>query len=185
MNKSSIALCALMFAALIAAQVNRDITPGEIANFDRYLDSHPKVARELVRDPQLVNNPQFLARHPGLQGFLASHPGVREEIHESPGQFLFRENKYEWHERGEKGYGITHGEVARFDEGYLDKHPEVAQALGKDPRLIDNPQFVAGHPGLHEYLENHPGIRAELKAHPDRFMGRERYFEHHVEPRHS
>ncbi len=187
MKRSSIALCAAIFAGLIAvpamAQVNRDITSGEVANFDRYLDSHPKVARELVRDPQLVNSPQFLAAHPGLQAFLASHPGVREEIHESPGQFMYREGRYEWH--GDKGYGTTPGQVARFDEGYLDKHPEVAEALAKDPRLIDNQQFVAGHPGLHEYLENHPGIRAELKAHPDRFMGRERYYEHHVEPRHS
>jgi hypothetical protein len=193
MKRGSTALCAAIFVGLIAspamAQVaeprpNPDITRGEVANFDQYLDSHPKVARELVRDPRLVNNPQFLANHPGLQSFLAGHPGVREEIHESPGQFMYREGKFEWHERGE-GYGITRGEVARFDNGYLDKHPEVAEALAKDPRLVDNQQFVASHPGLHEYLEDHPGIRTELKAHPDRFMGRERYYEHHVEPRHS
>ncbi len=185
MKRSSTVLCAAIFAGLLAspamAQVNRDITPGEVANFDQYLDSHPKVARELVQNPQLVNNEEFLEHHPGLRGFLANHPGVRDEIHESPGQFMYREGRYEWHG---KGYGITRGEVSRFDEGYLDKHPEVTDALAKDPRLVDNGQFIANHPGLHEYLENHPDVRTELKAHPDRFMGRERYREHH-EPRHS
>jgi hypothetical protein len=187
MKRSATMLYAAIFVGLLAspalAQVNRDITPGEVANFDQYLDSHPKVARELVSNPQLVNNEEFLEHHPGLRGFLANHPGVREEIHESPGQFLYREGKYEW--RGEKRYGITPGEVSRFDNGYLDKHPEVAEALAKDPRLVDNQQFVATHPGLHEYLENHPGIRGELKAHPDRLMGRERHYEIHGEGRRS
>ena len=144
MKKSSIGLCAAIFAGLIAAPAlaqNTDITRGEVANFDKYLDSHPKVAQQLVSDPRLINNPQFLATHPGLQSFLASHPGVREEIHESPGLFMYREGRYEWH--GEHGYGITGGEVARFDNGYLDKHPEVAEALAKDPRLVDNQQFIA------------------------------------------
>jgi hypothetical protein len=181
MKRSLTVLCAAIFAGLLAspamAQVNRDITPGEVANFDQFLDSHPKVAAELVKDPQLVNNQEFMEHHQGLRNFLANHPGVREEIRETPGQFMLREAKYEWHEGGE---GITHGEVARFDAGYLDKHPEVAEALAKDPRLVDNSQFVASHPGLHEYLENHPGIRTELKEHPDRFMHREaRYNQRH------
>ena len=73
-------------------------------------------------------------------------------------------------------YGITGGEVARFDRGYLDEHPEVAQQLARDPRLVDNPVFRANHPGLDAYLANHPYVRTELQQHPDRFMADERGF---------
>jgi hypothetical protein len=66
--------------------------------------------------------------------------------------------------------GITRGEVSRFDRGYLDEHPEVARQLGHDPRLVDNPQFRANHPGLDRYLAAHPAVRTELQRHPDRFM---------------
>ena len=96
--------------------------------------------------------------------------------------------------------GITRGEVSRFDNGYLDEHPEVASQLGHDPRLVDNSHYLATHPGLDAYLANHPGVRTELQAHPDRFMTDEwkherwedgkgprplantdRYFDHHPE----
>src|SRR5271166_1138345 len=73
------------------------------------------------------------------------------------------------------------GPVSRFDNGYLDEHPEVAEQLGRDPRLVDNLQFLANHPGIDEYFKNHPEIREELQNHPDRFMARERYYEHHGE----
>ena len=69
--------------------------------------------------------------------------------------------------------GITGGEVARFDNGYLDEHPEVARQLAQDPRLVDSPQFRATHPGLDSYFANHPGVRTELQQHPDRFMSDE------------
>jgi hypothetical protein len=69
---------------------------------------------------------------------------------------------------------ITRTQVARFDQGYLDQHPEVARQLAQDPRLIDNPQYRANHPGLDAYLSAHPAIRTELQRHPDRFMTAER-----------
>jgi len=63
--------------------------------------------------------------------------------------------------------------VTRFDNGYLDQHPEVAKQLAANPSLVDNGQFMASHPGLREYLEDHPTIRADLKQHPYKFMSRE------------
>ena len=73
--------------------------------------------------------------------------------------------------------GISGGEVARFDNGYLDQHPEVAQALAQNPKLIDNPQFRANHPGLDNYLAAHPEIRTDLQRHPNRFMTAEGKYE--------
>jgi hypothetical protein len=78
------------------------------------------------------------------------------------------------------GCGHGHGHpVARFDRGYLDKHPEVAGQLASNPALVDNQQFLAAHPDLEKYLAKHPDIRANLEQHPERFMAAESRFEHH------
>jgi len=155
---------------------NGDITQGEVTYFNHYLDNHPQLAQRLAANPGLVNDQQFLSNHPGLQGFLSQHPGVREEIHESPGQFMYREGHYEWNHGGGPVAAApftSAGPVARFDNGYLDEHPEVARQLGANPALADNAQFLATHPGLDGYLANHPEVRQELQSHPHRFMNDE------------
>ena len=182
MKKSVATLAAMIFvgatsvAAMAQAPYNPDITGTEITNFNHYLDNHPEVAQRLAANPELVNNPQFLGNHPGLQNFLSNHPGVSGELHESPGQFMYREGHYEWNHGGgpvAAGGGVTAGPVARFDNGYLDEHPEVAHQLSANPHLVDNPQFLATHPGLDGYLSNHPEVRQELQQHPERFMNAE------------
>ena len=70
------------------------------------------------------------------------------------------------------------GPVGRFDNGYLDEHPEVAHQLGANPSLADNPQFLATHPGLDEYMSKHPEVRADLQQHPYRFMSDEWRHDH-------
>ncbi|HZC46926.1 MAG TPA: hypothetical protein VE243_10655 [Candidatus Acidoferrum sp.] len=65
------------------------------------------------------------------------------------------------------------GPVGRFDNGYLDEHPEVAHQLGGNPGLADNAQFLATHPGLDQYLSRHPEVRTDLQQHPYRFMSDE------------
>ncbi len=144
---------------------NPDITRGEVASFDRYLDRHPEVARQLAARPDLVNDPRFLAAHPGFRGFMAGHPGVREEIHESPGRFMYREGHYEWNRESAHPLATT--------DRYLDSHPRVAGQLERHPDLVDDPKYVASHPGLHDYLASHPVARADWKTHPYRYMNRE------------
>jgi hypothetical protein len=69
------------------------------------------------------------------------------------------------------------GKVARFDNGYLDQHPNVARELSQNPALVDNHQYLINHPGLHDYLAAHPEMRAQLQLHPDRFMSAESRYE--------
>jgi len=74
MKKALTLLSALVFAGAIAAPVmaqNAGITPTEVSNFNRYLDKHPEVAQKLAANPQLVNDPQFMQNHAGLQTFLS------------------------------------------------------------------------------------------------------------------
>jgi hypothetical protein len=60
----------------------------EMDTFRHYLRRHPSVARQLRKDPTLINNPEFLAKHTGVQKFLASHPTVQEELKQNPTAFL-------------------------------------------------------------------------------------------------
>jgi len=154
---------------------DRDITRTELANMDRFMDSHPEIAEQLRKDPSLVDNKQFVQGHPALQEFLANHPGVREEYKENPNAFMNREQRFDQREdRGDRD--VTRGELANMDR-FMDSHPEIAEQLRKDPSLVDNKQFVQGHPALQEFLANHPGVREEYKENPNAFMHQEQRFD--------
>jgi hypothetical protein len=159
----------------VRAQDN-DINRTELNNFDQYLDDHPGVARQLQRNPSLINDPTFLSQHPDLQTFLNNHPGVREEIKENPRQFMNRERRFE-----RNGGDISRAEAAKADQ-FLDSHPEIAEQLQKHPRLIDNPQYLQKHPELQEFLKNHPEVREDWREHPRAFMKRQRQYERHEGP---
>ena len=150
---------------------DNDTTRGELRNFDRFLDSHPAIAKDLKGNPNLVNDANYLSQHPELKEFLNNHPGVREEIKENPKGFMNREARFE-----RSGGDVTRGELKNFD-GFLDKHPEIDEQLRKNPGLINDPKYVNDHPELKEFLENHPGVREELKEHPKYIMHREKQFE--------
>ena len=73
-------------------------------------------------------------------------------------------------------HDTTRAELRKFD-GFLDRHPEVAEQLRKNPNLINNPKYMANHPQLRDFLEDHPRVREEVKENPRAFMNRERHFE--------
>src|SRR5947208_11838235 len=126
---------------------NPDITRQELANFDRFLDTHPEIAKQLQANPSLINNPQWVEIHPDLRAFLASHPGVREEIQETPRFFMQRERRFENTEsrpgnRSEERRGEKHANFDRF----LDTHPDIAKQLQANPSLITKPEWEEDQP---------------------------------------
>jgi phage-related protein len=154
-----------------------DITRHELANMDRFLDSHPEIAEQLRKNPSLVNNKEFVEDHPALQQFLAEHPGVREEIRENPNAFMHQEQRFDRQE-DRRDRDVTRGELANMDR-FMDSHPEIAEQLRKNPSLVNNKEFVENHPALQEFLENHPGVREEYKENPTAFMQQEQRFDRH------
>jgi hypothetical protein len=72
---------------------DNDITRRELASFDRFLDSHRETAEQLRRNPSLINNREFVDKHPELQTYLQQHPGVREELTENPNAFMRQEER--------------------------------------------------------------------------------------------
>ena len=171
MMKSITTLATIAFLGAISTAA----FAGPVGRFDNgYLDEHPEVAQQLASNPHLVDNPQFLATHPGLDGYFSQHPEVREELQNHPDRFMAREGYYDAH------HDWHYGRPLATTDRYMDSHPEVAQQLERNPRLVDNHEYLENHPGLREYLHNHPVARRDWKSHPYRYMHAEnRYDQKH------
>jgi hypothetical protein len=154
---------------------DRDTTRGELASFDKFLDSHREIAEQVRKNPSLVDNPEFVKSHPELQTYLQQHPGVREEIKENPNAFMRQEDRFDRREDA-RDRDVNREELARFDN-FLDSHREIAEQLRKDPSLVDNHEFVKNHPALQAFLQQHPGVSDELKENPNAFMREEDRFD--------
>jgi len=150
---------------------DRDANRPELANFDRFLDSHRETAEQLRKDPSLVDNQQFLKDHPALETYLKDHPAVRQELRENPNAFMKEEDRFDRHE-DDRDRDANRRELANFDR-FLDNHREIAEQLRKDPSLVDNQKFLNDHPVLQSYLKDHPGVRQELRENPNAFMQEE------------
>jgi phage-related protein len=162
----------------------RDTTVTELANIDRFLDSHREVAEQLRKDPSLINNATWVGQHPQLQEFLQTHPGVREEFRENPNAFMRQEERFDQREDDRDDHDTTRRELASMDR-FLDSHKEVAEQLRKDPSLIDNRQWVENHPALQQYLQSHPEVREEFRENPNAFMQAEMRYDQREDQRNN
>jgi hypothetical protein len=149
----------------------RDTNRRELANFDKFLDSHRETAEQLRRDPSLVNNQQFLKEHPALQTYLQQHPAVQQELKNNANAFMQEESRFDRNDN-DRDREAARSELANFGQ-FLDSHREVAEQLRKNPSLADNQEFLKDHPILQSYLQDHPVVRQELKNNPNAFMQEE------------
>jgi hypothetical protein len=171
MKKITLGLLTLIFSVAVALPaMAQGYNPVEMGSFENFLNAHPDTARELQQNPNLINNPQWMSNHHGLQQYMSNHPNVRAEVHQNPGGFVNNGGQWGWNHGAYNG--APGAQASRFDQGYLNEHPEVSQQLARNPGLADNPQYLAAHPGLNDYLQGHPNVRYDLEHHPDRFMSR-------------
>ena len=150
---------------------DRDASREQLANFDRFLDSHREIADQLRKDPSLVDNREFVTNHPALQTYLQDHPAVREAIRQNPDSFMRAEDRLDRRE-DDRDRDANRAELANFDR-FLDSHREISEQLRKDPSVVDNREFVKNHPALQTYLQDHPGVREAIKQDPNAFMQEE------------
>jgi hypothetical protein len=111
---SSVALVALLVFGGVTNSRADSITRQELNNFDQFLDNHNKIAQDLRRNPNLVNDPAYIRSHPDLKEFLNNHHGVRDELRNNPRRFLAREG---WYAPG-RGYENSRGYQSNGREGW-------------------------------------------------------------------
>jgi hypothetical protein len=155
-----------------------DFTQRELAAMDRFLESHPEIAEQLQKSPRIIDDPKWVANHPELQAFLKDHPELRQQFDEHPWAFMQAEDRYDHTHPEGTGPGITPREVAVMNQ-FLDKHPEIAEQLQKDPKLIDDKKWVADHPALQAFMADHSEVREAFDDHPYAFMRDEERYDHH------
>lgn len=66
-----------------------------VEGFDNYLDKHPGVDQELRRDPRLIDDPAYQAKHPELRDYMHEHPHEAEAFRQHPDRFMHRERVYD------------------------------------------------------------------------------------------
>jgi len=162
---------------------DNDVTNQEIASFDRFLDGHPVIEKELAADPTRVNDANYLESRPDLQDYLNDHPRMKAELQENPNYVMRSQSRFEGtradrdRRPGQKpNPDLNEREVGRMDQ-WLDEHPDVDKQLQQNPALIDDSNFLAQHRDLQAFLNNHPQIRAEFDENPSYFMQRQNQFE--------
>lgn len=72
-----------------------DMSWRQLADFDRFLDSHPQLAERIRKDPTLVNNEEFVENHGDLQQYLQQHPEVREQLRQNPNAVMRQGQRYD------------------------------------------------------------------------------------------
>lgn len=132
-----------------------------MAATDRFLDSHPEIAEQLQKDPSLVNNQKFVQQHPALQQYLQQHPETSQEFQSNPAAFMQAQQRYEQREDSRSGMSF---------ERFLGNHSEIAEQISQNPSLLNNKEYLEGHPDLQQYLKAHPEAQKEFTENPNAFI---------------
>jgi hypothetical protein len=70
------------------ASTANDINVQMLRDFGNVKQSDPKVAVDIARNPEIVENTGYVGKHPSLQAFLQKYPAASNEIVSSPGNFV-------------------------------------------------------------------------------------------------
>ena len=167
---------------------DRDITRQELASFDRFLDGRREVAEQLRKNPSLVNDREYLQKHPDLQAYLSEHARVREELRENPNAFMRQEDRFDNRQDAQgRGDNDRNGdrEVARNeDRDRLDNRngdrDDIDRDDHRDPdaRSRNRLDRISGQPvrdrdtargelaSFDQFLDKHREIAEQLRRNP-------------------
>ena len=158
---------------------NPDLRKQQLAEMDRYLDSHPDVDAQLRKKPDLILNQTYLSQHRDLEAFINEHPQLKEEFRENPNYFMNRENRYDAATAGRSTFSnpdLRRRQLAEMDR-FLDNHPEIDAQLKKQPDLILNQTYLNQHKDLQAFVNDHPQLKEEFRENPNYFMYRENRYD--------
>jgi hypothetical protein len=141
----------------------------EVTQFDQFMDSHREISEQVTKNPNLLDNQQFLQTHPALQTFIQNHPEIHQAVKQSPSAFMSQMHSYEQTENRGDNDKDRQMDRERFDK-FLDSHREIAEQVRKNPSLVNDDKFDKDHPELQAYLRQNPDIRDEARNNPSAFM---------------
>ena len=78
------------------ASTAHDLNKQMLRDFENVKADDRTVATDIARNPNVVANASFVAKHPALQAFLEKYPDARNEIVDSPGNFVTPVNGSKW-----------------------------------------------------------------------------------------
>jgi hypothetical protein len=157
-------------------QYTAEVSAQDLRSFQNYLDSHQKTAQELYRNPNLINDRDYVHDHKALRDWLEDHPDAARSIRANPYAFLQRDRSASAQrafERGRYSTARVSEQDLRSFQNYLDSHWETAQLLRENPDLINNRSFLRDHDALNDWLEDHPDAAEAIQANPHRYLGRD------------
>ncbi len=65
------------------------------AAFDHYLRQNPEVRQQVMKNPSLLNNQDYLAKHPDLQKFMQDHPDFAKATAKNPERIMHKSAAHE------------------------------------------------------------------------------------------
>ena len=99
-------LTILIAAALLVGQVTIWVRPAaaqswgysqqmmfEDGNFNHFAAANPQIAQQLLHDPNLANDPRYLATHPQLVTFMNKYPNAAASLRANPQAFLRQDER--------------------------------------------------------------------------------------------
>src|SRR5258707_15779271 len=141
---------------------DRDVTRTELANMDRFMDSHPEIPEQLKKDPSLVNDKKFENYLQGYHHLRDQHPCPPRRSTEHPNAFMNREQRFDRREDQARDRDVTRSKVADLDP-LMANPPKAAEPFKKNPSLVNDKKIEKEHPALQQFLAEHPGGRQEDK----------------------
>ena len=64
-----------------------DIDLAKLRAWRDFAAQHPKVASDLAKKPELINDASYTKRHPGLAAFFTAHPDIHDAMAANPGNY--------------------------------------------------------------------------------------------------
>ena len=149
------------------ALVNGGLNGRDTIELSHFAAAHPGVVGDIERNPALLNDPAFMAKHGNLEKFLATHPGAFAAERAAYGRHI--PGGYPARPLGpgeaiaHPGYGgavVVPGETAEHHHHHHGEH----ENLSKHEYPVNNAYVPPGHPVGNAYVpsghpEEHKGDR--------------------------
>ncbi|MBV8054523.1 MAG: hypothetical protein JO071_04700 [Deltaproteobacteria bacterium] len=65
--------------------------------------------------------------------------------------------------------GLASVRYQAFDQ-FASEHPRIAEALARNPRLIENESYIKSHPALADFLRTHYDVSSDFAENPGNYV---------------